>query len=67
MGNHLPTIICSGPTKTLIKAIAKFTNNGNFRGHLLTCWARYNFSKQLKGNLVGEYLMPGNYYSQTNR
>ena len=40
-----------------------FTDTGNFRGHLLTCWARYNFSKQLSGNLVGEYFMPGNYYS----
>ncbi|MGD0552514.1 MAG: alginate export family protein [Sedimentisphaerales bacterium] len=44
----------------------KFTEDGNFRGHLLTCWARYNFTKQLKGNLVGEYFMPGNYYSSTN-
>jgi hypothetical protein len=46
---------------------AKFTNSGNFRGHLLTCWARYNFTKQLKGNLVGEYLWPGNYYANPNR
>jgi hypothetical protein len=43
-----------------------FTDDGNFRGHLLTCWARYNFSKQLKGNLVGEYFMPGNYYAKAN-
>ena len=46
---------------------AKFTNDGNFRGQLLTCWAKYNFTKQLKGNLVGEYLMPGNYYANANR
>ena len=46
------------------KGMPKFTNSGNFRGHLLTCWARYAFSKQLTGNLVGEYLMPGNYYSE---
>jgi hypothetical protein len=44
----------------------KFTDSGNFRGHLLTCWAKYNFSKQLSGNLVGEYLMPGNYYAKVN-
>jgi hypothetical protein len=44
-----------------------FTNHGNFRGHLLTCWAKYNFSKQLKGNLVGEYLWPGHYYASANR
>jgi hypothetical protein len=45
---------------------AKFTDNGNFRGHLLTCWAKYNFTKQLNGNLVGEYFMPGNYYAKAN-
>ena len=49
------------------KSNSKFTNNGSFRGHLITCWARYNFTKQLKGNLVAEYLMPGNYYAQANR
>jgi hypothetical protein len=39
-----------------------FDNNSNFRGQLITCWARYTFSKQLKGNLVGEYFLPGDYY-----
>ena len=43
-----------------------FTDDGKFRGHLLTCWARYNFTKQLSGNLVGEYFMPGNYYAKAN-
>jgi hypothetical protein len=46
---------------------AQFGSDGMFRGNLLTCWAKYNFSKQLKGNLVGEYFMPGNYYAQANR
>jgi hypothetical protein len=45
---------------------AAFSDSGSFRGQLITCWARYNFSKQLKGNLVGEYMIPGNYYSSTN-
>jgi hypothetical protein len=44
----------------------RFTDDGKFRGHLLTCWARYNFSKQLSGNLIGEYFMPGNYYAKAN-
>lgn len=48
------------------KGNARFTGDGNFRGHLFTCWARYNFTKQLKGNLVGEYMVPGNYYSNAN-
>jgi hypothetical protein len=46
---------------------ARFSENDNFRGHLLTCWAKYNFTKQLKGNLVGEYLWPGHYYGSNNR
>ncbi len=45
---------------------AKFSDDGNFRGNLLTCWARYNFSKNLSGNLVGEYMMPGHYYANAN-
>jgi hypothetical protein len=49
------------------KNSSKFTNEGNFRGHLLTCWARYNFTKQLKGNLVLEHLWPGNYYANPNK
>jgi len=48
------------------KGNARFTGDGNFRGHVFTCWAKYNFTKQLKGNLVGEYMVPGNYYSNAN-
>ena len=46
---------------------SKFSNDDLFRGQLLTCWARYNFSKQLKGNLVFEYMFPGHYYGPDNR
>lgn len=46
---------------------AKFSNDSLFRGQLITCWARYNFTKQLKGNLVFEYMMPGHYYGPNNR
>ncbi len=49
------------------KGNAKFTDSGNFRGQLITCWAKYNFTKNIKGNLVGEYFMPGNYYASSNR
>ena len=49
------------------KGNAKFTDSGNFRGQLITCWARYNFTKNIKGNLIGEYFMPGNYYASGNR
>jgi hypothetical protein len=46
---------------------SKFSNDDLFRGQLLTCWARYNFTKQLKGNLVFEYMLPGHYYGPNNR
>ena len=44
-----------------------YSNSGDFRGQLLTCWAKYKFSKQLKGHLLAEYLIPGNYYDRGNR
>jgi hypothetical protein len=40
-----------------------FSDTGLFRGHLLTCWLRYQFTPQIKGHLMGEYLWPGNYYT----
>jgi hypothetical protein len=45
----------------------KFSNDDLFRGQLVTCWARYTFTKQLKGNLVFEYMIPGDYYGPNNR
>jgi hypothetical protein len=33
-----------------------------FRGDLLTCWAKFKFSDQLYGHLLGEYFIPGAYY-----
>ena len=43
-----------------------FDEDHKFRGHLFTCWAKYNFSKHVKGHLLGEYFFPGNYYESTN-
>jgi hypothetical protein len=42
---------------------AGFSANDNFRGHLLTCWLKYTYSPQIKGHLLGEYLIPGGYYT----
>jgi hypothetical protein len=42
---------------------AGFSTDGRFRGHLLTCWLKYTYSPQIKGHLLGEYLIPGNYYT----
>jgi hypothetical protein len=38
----------------------------SFRGHLITCWGKYNFSKHVKGHVLGEYFIPGDYYESTN-
>jgi hypothetical protein len=34
----------------------------HFRGHLFTAWAKFKFSEQLIGHLLGEYFNPGSYY-----
>ena len=42
------------------------TFDDRFRGQLLTCWAKYKFSKHVAGHLLGEYLFPGNFYAAQN-
>ena len=44
-------------------AKAGFSTDGRFRGHLLTCWLMYTYSPHLRGHLLGEYLIPGDYYT----
>jgi hypothetical protein len=41
--------------------------SNKFRGQLITCWAKYKFSPKLFGHLLGEYLIPGNYYEKDFR
>ncbi len=48
-------------------ASTRFSGDGKFRGQLFTCWAKYRFSKQLWGHLLGEYLVPDNYYTKLCR
>ncbi|OHB67402.1 MAG: hypothetical protein A2Y76_06380, partial [Planctomycetes bacterium RBG_13_60_9] len=36
--------------------------SSEFRGSLVTAWARYKFSDQLFGHVMGEYFTPGDYY-----
>jgi hypothetical protein len=35
------------------------SDNDSFRGHLFTLWAKYKFTPQLYGHLLGEYFRPG--------
>jgi len=43
------------------------SDSSKFRGQLITCWAKYRFSPKLFGHLLGEYLIPGNYYEKEFR
>ncbi len=45
---------------------AQFSSNGNFRGHLLTAMATYEFNEHVSTHLIGEYFCPGNFYSDRN-
>jgi hypothetical protein len=42
---------------------AMFSDNGLFRGELITAWLKYKFNPFISGHLVGEFFFPGNYYS----
>jgi hypothetical protein len=44
-----------------------FSSSGNFRGQLITCWLKWKCCKQLSAHLLGEYLIPGNFYNSDNR
>lgn len=40
-----------------------FSNNGFFRGQMITSVLSYKFNKHVSGHLQGELFFPGNYYS----
>jgi hypothetical protein len=44
---------------------AGFTDDGKFRGHLITGGVTYKFNQYMSGNLWGELLLPGNYYDDS--
>ncbi|OHB58328.1 MAG: hypothetical protein A2Y07_08485 [Planctomycetes bacterium GWF2_50_10] len=44
----------------------QFSEGGAFRGQMLSSVLRYNINKNIKGHLVGEVMLPGNYYSSNN-
>ena len=50
-----------------IQGSSFISDSSKFRGQLITCWAKYKFSQKLFGHLLGEYLIPGNYYEKSNR
>jgi len=42
----------------------EISNGDKFRGSLVTAWAKFKFSSQLYGHLMGEYFFPGAYYGK---
>jgi hypothetical protein len=44
-----------------------FSDNGKFRGQLLTMWLKYSCCKQVNAHFLTEYLIPGNYYQHGTR
>lgn len=41
----------------------RFSESGCLRGHLFTSMLKYKFNKHISGHLVGEILLPGDYYT----
>jgi len=46
---------------------SRYSSSGKFRGQLLTCWLKWKCCKQLSAHFLGEYLIPGNFYNQSNK
>lgn len=54
--------IAKGPTGLNVADRNEFHEGQRFRGSLFTGWAKYKFSDQLYGHLLGEYFIPGPYF-----
>jgi hypothetical protein len=50
------------PVPTRESSPTLFSNDGNFRGHLLQALLKHRFNSRLCGHLWGECLFPGDYY-----
>ncbi len=44
-----------------------FSSSGNFRGQLITSVLRYKFNRFASTALIGEYFIPGDYYSESRQ
>jgi len=44
----------------------KIFGNGDFRGHQIDAKAEYKFNRYLSGHLLGEYFVPGDYYTKSD-
>lgn len=46
--------------------LISFSNNGPFRGQLVTALLKYKYSEHISSHILGEFFFPGNYYSNDN-
>lgn len=53
-------------TRTAAQMV-NISGEDRFRGHLFTAWLKTKLSKHVSGHLVGEYLLPGDYYAENRR
>ena len=42
---------------------ARFSESGCLRGHLFAGLLKYKFNEHISGHLIGELLLPGDYYT----
>ncbi|NEX18931.1 alginate export family protein [Thiorhodococcus mannitoliphagus] len=47
--------------------MVNISGDDRFRGHLFTTWLKTKLNEHVSGHLVGEYLLPGDYYAENRR
>jgi hypothetical protein len=50
----------SVPTRAVVPA--RFSNDGNFRGHYIQAILKQKFSRHISGHLWSEFVLPGDFY-----
>lgn len=47
--------------------LANISQDGRFRGHLFSAWAKAKLNRHVSGHLVAEYLAPGDFYADSRQ
>lgn len=53
----------STPTSASNANLPQFSQNGNFRGHMLQAILKYKFNARITGHLWSEFVFPGDFYA----
>jgi hypothetical protein len=57
----------NGPTQSISSSNLKISDNGYFRGQMISGILTYSCCKNFKTHFMLDYFIPGNYYDQSNR